>query len=198
MGATGPDPGAATDAPGDWAGVGRILRPHGLRGEVVVLPLTDFPQARFEPGSRLFVRMREEVRPFVVRTCRFHKGRPLVSFEGVETMSEAESLASAELLVPAAELMSLPPGTFYQHDLVGCLAEDAAGAVVGPVVRVDDQGGLWLVIDGHAGEVLVPFAADLCPVVDVAGKRIVLNLPDGLVELNAAKAGGAGQRDRGR
>jgi 16S rRNA processing protein RimM len=166
--------------------VGRIARPHGLRGQVIVNPETDFPAERFHPGAELFVRRAGRVEPITITTVRFQQERPVIGLNGVEDMNAAAGLAGAELRVPVERLAILPPYTYYRHDLIGCAVETKAGTVIG---RVDDVegtiGGSRLVVAAEGGgEVLVPLAAEICTVIDPAAKRIVIDPPDGLLELN--------------
>jgi 16S rRNA processing protein RimM len=176
--------------------VGRVARAHGIRGDVIVNPETDFAESRFGPG-RIVYRVRHGVvEPLTVERLRFHRVRPIVGFAGVGTMTDAEAMAGAELRVPLAALEPLPPGTFYRHDLRGCRVETRAGQPIGEVVRVEGDGGATrLVVLGPAGETLVPLAAPICPTVDVVGKRIVIDAPEGLLDLNRPTPGG---RKRGR
>jgi 16S rRNA processing protein RimM len=172
----------------DWeelALVGRIARAHGIRGQVIVNPETDFPESRFQPGAVLQVRRNGSLQALRVTTCRFHRGRPIIGLEGVETMNDAEELAGLELRVPAGELEPLPPGTFYRHDLVGCQVETAGGDAVGEVSAVEgEMGTSRLVVRSPRGEVLVPLAEAICVNIDTGARRIVIDPPEGLLDLN--------------
>ncbi len=172
----------------DMAVVGRIARAHGIRGEVVVNPDTDFPERRFHAGAALFIRRAGAVEAIRLTTARMQQGRPIVGIEGVRTMSGAEELAGCELRVPVEALEALPAGTYYHHDLAGCSVETTSGAPVGRVSSVEGApGGSRLVVEGPGGEVLIPLAADICVSIDVAARVIVVNPPDGLLELNARR-----------
>jgi 16S rRNA processing protein RimM len=168
--------------------VGRIARAHGNRGQVIVNLVTDFPDARFHAGAELFTQRGTRVEALRLTSVRFQHERPVVGIEGVDTMNDAEALAGQELRVPLERLMPLPAGTFYHHDLVGCQVETRAGAPVGVVRDVDASfGGARLVVDGAAGEVLIPLVAAICTAVDPGAKRIVIDPPDGLLDLNAGR-----------
>ena len=168
--------------------VGRIARPHGIRGQVVIDPETDFPAERFRPGAELFMRRRGESggpESMVVTTARFHKGRAVVGLEGVEDMNAARALAGSELRVPADWLTALPEATYYRHDLVGCVLETPDGEHVGTVTGVEGpMGRSRLVVATPRGEGMVPLVAELCRKVDPATKRIVVVLPEGLLDVN--------------
>ncbi len=169
----------------EMAVVGRVARPHGNRGQVIVNLDTDFPEQRFTPGAELFMKVGDAVEPITVATVRFHQDRPIIGIDGVSDMNAAERLAGTELRVPVDRLAALPQGTFYRHDLVGCQVETAAGEPVGVVAEVEGAlDGSRLVLNTPGGEVLVPLVADICRIVDPAGKRIVIDPPEGLLELN--------------
>ncbi len=166
--------------------VGRVARPHGLGGAVIVDPDTDFPRARFAEGRVVYVRDAARVTALSIKRVQAHGTRLLVAFEGVEDVERAASLAGRELRVPAAELMPLPPDTYYRHDLVGCEVRTRGGDLVGRVTAVEGpHEASRLVVRGPRGEVLVPLAASICPVVDIERRLIVIDAPEGLLELNA-------------
>ena len=165
--------------------VGRVARPHGIRGQVVVNPETDFVEERFAAGATLWTQADRRDERLVVATMRVQNGRPIVGFEGFERIEDVERLAGVELRVPAESLQKLEDGTFYQFELVGCAVETTSGARVGEVARVDGgAGGSLLAIDGPRGEILIPLAVDICVEIDVAAKRIRIDPPEGLLELN--------------
>lgn len=173
----------------DMALVGRIARAHGNRGQVIVNLETDFPERRFYPGAELFVKRGGGVEQLTLTSVRFHGGRPIVGVAGVESMDAAEALAGFELRVPADWLRPLPEGVFYRHDLVGCHVETRGGDPVGVVRDVEGTlAGSRLVVAGAGGEVLIPLASEICTAIDPAEKRIVIDPPEGLLDLNT-KAG---------
>jgi len=164
--------------------VGRIARTHGTRGDVLVNPETDFPEERFVEGRVLQLEMPGRSEPLTIASVRFHQGRPLVGFAGVETMDAAEAIIGAELKVPEAEIPPLPAGTYYRHDLVGCEVSDTKGQAIGRVTSVDGpMERSRLVIAGPRGEVMVPMVGGICVRVDPAAKVIVVDPPAGLLEL---------------
>jgi 16S rRNA processing protein RimM len=172
----------------EMALVGRIARAHGNRGHVIVDPETDFPDERFRPGSVVHIRREDVIEPLTIANVRFHRGRPIIGLAGVDTMSAAEALAGSELRVSADMLQVLPPGAFYHHDLIGCSVVTREGTLVGRVSRVEgNEAGSRLVVDGRAGEVLIPLAEHICVDVDVAGRKIVVEPPEGLLDLNTVK-----------
>lgn len=173
---------------GDWEQmlvVGRVGRPHGLRGQVVVNPDTHFAEERFVPGARLYLEQPGGPRVLEVEHARFWRGRPIVAFRGVETIEDAEALGRGELRMTLEALGPPPEGAFYHHELVGCDVVDEEGGTIGTVVKVDDTTGTSvLVVQGRGREMLIPFATEICVTIDVAARRIVVAPPPGLLELN--------------
>ena len=169
----------------DLVVVARVARPHGRRGEVILNLETDFPEQRFAPGNRLMVRRGADTETLTVRSVFFMKTRPVVGFEGFESIDDAETLAGRELRIPAGELADLPPGMYYHHDLIGCRVETSGGEAVGEVVAVEGSGeASRLVVETPRGEELVPLASEMVPLVDTRARRIVIAAPDGLLGLN--------------
>ena len=174
--------------------VGRIARPHGLRGQVVINPETDFVEERFAQGATVWTRSAGGEERLTVASLRVQNGRPIVGFEGFTRIEDVERLAGLELRVPEATLQPLQPGSYYEHQLVGCNVETLAGDVVGRVAAVEGGAGATrLVMNGPHGEILVPLAVDICVDIDVANKKIRINPPEGLLQLNEKEAGGRGQ-----
>jgi 16S rRNA processing protein RimM len=163
-----------------------VARTQGNRGEVIVNPYTDFPEERFRVGAELWLR-RPNGAPqrIAVDRMRMHLGRPVIGVVGVGTISEAEAFTDAELRIAPEEQAPLPEGTYYHHQLIGCVVELRDGTSVGRVTGVDGEAGaVRLVVKRPRAEVLIPLAQDICPVVDVAARRIVIAPPEGLLEVN--------------
>ena len=170
--------------------VGRIARPHGIRGHVIVNPETDFVDERFVDGATMWTRSDRGEEPLTISSARVQNGRPVVGFAGFASIDDVERLAGLELRVPEESLQSLENGAYYQHQLVGCNVSTVGGDRVGEVVRVDGgAGGSLLAVRGARGEVLVPLAQHICVEIDVAARRIVIDPPDGLLELNEKGSG---------
>jgi len=168
--------------------VGRIARAQGHRGQVIVDPETDFPEERFKAGSVLHIRPRGAIEALTIEAVRFHRGRPVLQLAGVDTMNAAEALAGAELRVDVSALQPLPPGSFYRHDLVGCAVDTKDGRHLGEVSAVEGEStGSRLVIKSGGAEILIPLVEGICVSVDTAGRRIVVEPPEGLVELNVTR-----------
>lgn len=169
--------------------VGRVVRPHGVRGEMVVAVLSDVP-GRFAPGNKLLM-AREEggpAEPVVVESERPHKGGAVIRLAGVEDRDRVEELRGRWLEVERSEVPPAPPGTYYHFELLGCRCFDG-GRELGEVVDLaEDGGGLLLIVADGERRVPVPFVGSFLREIDVVGGRIELDLPPGLVEACASRS----------
>ncbi|HYN74888.1 MAG TPA: ribosome maturation factor RimM [Candidatus Limnocylindria bacterium] len=164
--------------------VGRIGRAHGIHGLVSVDVRTDEPDRRFTAGAVLLTDP-DSVGPLTVVEARMHSGRLLLQLDGIEDRTAAESLRGTELLVDVdPDELPTEPEEWYDHQLVGLRAVDAAGTTYGSVTEVVHlpMQDLLAVTDDSGGEVLVPFVAAIVTWVDLAGGRVVLDPPGGLFE----------------
>ena len=172
-----------------WVILARLVRPQGRIGEVLADILTDFPE-RFAERKRLFLvsseTSREPVREVALERHWLHKGRVVLKFAGVDSISDAEALRGLLVAVPASERAELTDGSVYIGDLIGCGVFDVnAAKPVGVVADVDREAGLLEVKTPGGEEALVPFAKAYQVRMDVAGKRIEMRLPEGLLDINA-------------
>jgi 16S rRNA processing protein RimM len=170
--------------------VGRIGRPHGVRGAVVVGVRTDEPELRFARGSRLDTDP-VGVGPLTVAATRWHSGELLVRFAEISDRTAAAELGGTWLLVDSATLAALDdPDEFRDGDLVGLSVRTVDGTVVGTVADVLHHGQDVLAIDpaagGPGGQILVPFVKAIVPEVDIPGGVLVIDPPEGLLNLEDA------------
>jgi 16S rRNA processing protein RimM len=168
--------------------VGRVVRAHGVTGEIVVEIRTDDPDIRFARGSSLRgkpSRGGPESR-YVIDSVRDHGGRLLVRLEGVADRNAADALRGTVFLVDSADLPPIEdPDEFYDHQLEGLQVVTTAGAAVGSVAEVlHTAAGELLSVRSDEGEVLVPFVSAIVTSVSLADQTIVIDPPDGLLELS--------------
>ncbi|WP_127497254.1 ribosome maturation factor RimM [Actinoplanes solisilvae] len=184
--------------------VGQIGKPHGIRGEVSVVVRTDEPEERFVPGSVFVTEVprdrrvstgpsavagtaRYEVpKQLVLESIRWHQGRGIAVFENIYDRNVAEELRGVFLQVDSSELTPPDdPDEFHDHQLVGLRVESADGTVHGTVQRIDHAPSSDLIVLKKAagGTALIPFVSAMVPTVDVAGGKIVVDLPEGLLDL---------------
>ena len=168
-----------------WLAVGRVRRPHGVKGEVSVETVTDFPE-RLAPGVEVGFGQESPEFHKVVHTVRFHKGGWLVSFVDIRDRSEVEGWRGLWVFLPAQERSQLPENYYYEHELVGCRCRRADGTTLGEVTNLQTgRGGALLVVAADRGEVLVPFVSPIVVKVDLAACTVVLDPPRGLFDGDA-------------
>lgn len=163
--------------------VGRVLRPHGMRGAVVVEVESDEP-SRFEPGSTLLVdRGALNPEPAVINSASWHRGRLLLELEGCSSLPQAESLRGCELVIPTRDAGPLGEGEYWAHDFLGLTVKNGAGDVLGEVVDMASSTAqdAMVVRDQEGLEFLVPLIGQFVLEVDVEGGWIEVSLPRGLV-----------------
>jgi 16S rRNA processing protein RimM len=166
--------------------VGRIGKPQGIRGEVTVEVRTDAPEIRFASGSVLLTDPGDRG-PLTVESTRDQNGRLMVAFAGFSDRNQAETLRNTLLQVEATDVPpSEDPDEFHDTQLIGMTADLVDGSRLGEVTDVLHlpHGDVLVVSrpDG-AGEVLVPFVLAMVPEVDVPGGRLVVDPPEGLLDL---------------
>ena len=160
----------------DWIEVGRIVRAHGLRGEVRIVPSTDNPE-RFAQGSVVYVGPPGgELRSIEVTGIRGEATLPIVAFVGLQTRGDAEALRGLVLWVPGAELPALEEGEFYPFELEGLDVRTPAGVAIGRVEELLDAPAnevlVVRMVDGR--QVLLPFVEAAVPEVDVEEGYLVV------------------------
>jgi 16S rRNA processing protein RimM len=170
--------------------VGRIGRPHGIRGDVMVEVRTDDPELRFAPGSVLATEPAADG-PLTIAGLRWHSGRLLLHFAGFDDRDHAEDLRGIMLVVDSGDLEDTgDPDEFRDHELIGLSVLTRAGEPVGQVADILHHGQDLLVIKGdgarQGAEILVPFVAPLVPEIDVAAGRLVIDPPPGLLDPDSA------------
>ncbi len=167
--------------------VGRVVKAHGIAGEVVVDVRTDEPFERFTPGTSLRTRARDKTeRTYVVGSVREHGGRLLVRLDGVIDRDGADALRGSLFVVDTAQLPPIEdPDEFYDHQLEGMTVSTSDGQHLGAVSEVlhTGAGELLAVRDDQRREVLVPFVSAIVVSVSLADNAIVVDPPDGLLDL---------------
>ena len=163
--------------PPDWLYVGRITAPFGVTGELRVMLDTEFPERLTE--RPLFVG--QEHRQMIVEGLRQHGREALLKLSGVNTLDAADRLRGQELFVALADAAPLPAGRFYPHQIVGLAVWTADGDHYGIVSDVLSRPANDIYVVRHAGkEVLVPAIEDVVKAIDVAARRMVIEVVPGL------------------
>lgn len=163
----------------EWVTVALLGKTRGNRGELTAFSLSSKPE-RFENLREVYLFGSGE--KYEVEETWFHLRTLIFKFRGVDTISDAEKLVGAEVRVPLSERAPLEAGEYYESDLIGCeVFERSTGESLGRVSALQDGGGAGLL---EVGELLIPFSKAICVEIDPAAKRITVELPEGLKDLN--------------
>ncbi|MBX5493698.1 MAG: 16S rRNA processing protein RimM [Bryobacteraceae bacterium] len=177
----------------EWVAVARLGKTRGLRGELFARGFSS-REDRYQELRHVFLFGRDGQplgeSPFEVERVWWHQGRLIFKFRGIDTIRDAEPLQGADVCIPLSERPVLPEGEYYQSDIIGCeVFERETEESLGRVTDWLEYGGpVLLQVEeperkGH-GELLIPLVREICVEIDVAAKRIVVDLPEGLKELN--------------
>ena len=164
-----------------FVAIGRIVQPHGVRGEVSVEVLTDFPE-RFDTIEVVYLGSASEAEARRVKATRWHQERVLLSFEGCVDRTAAEGLRGLLVQIPIEEAMPLSEGEYYTHDLIGLDVVTVEGEGLGQISDILFTGAndVYVVV-GPRGQILLPAIADVVERVDLTAGQVVVRLMDGLV-----------------
>jgi len=165
----------------EWVTIALVGRARGIRGELTAIALSK-PE-RYQSLREVFLfpgGARREI-----ESAWFHDHKLILKFRGVDTMSDAEPLSGSEVRVPREQRIQLEPGEYFESDLIGCeVVERDGGASLGRVTALQEGGSAGL-LELQSG-LLIPFAREICVSIDPDARRIVVELPEGLKELNQA------------
>ncbi len=164
--------------------VGRIVKKYSFKGEVLVKLDTDDPE-QFLKMESVFVDNNKNLIPFFIEQLSLHKSSLLrIKFEEVDTEADAEALLRKELYLPLNLLPQLSGNKFYYHEIIGFSAIDVNFGELGEIIGVNDSTAQHLLqIDHNGKEILMPINDDIIKEVDRTNKQMVLEAPDGLIEL---------------
>ncbi len=164
--------------------VAKVIKPQGNKGEVAAELLTDFPE-RFHHLKKVYLQKNDHSPfPLGLEAFWFHRQRIVLKFSGIDDIGAAEGLRGHEVRIEREHLLALPPGSYYQFDLIDCVARDSRGRMLGRVTEVLEVGGNYLLnLRRDRKELLVPFAKDIVRRVDLSKKELICELPPGLEEL---------------
>lgn len=157
--------------------VGRILTPWGIRGEVKVEVLTDFPE-RFAPRKIVYLNNR----PLEIERCHPHKQHMVVKLATIDNIEAAENLRGQELTIPGSELHALPEGQYYTFQLIGLKVVTTEGKTLGRVtdIMLTASNDVYIV-EGKPGEILIPAIEDVVKSIDLKKGKMVIEAIDGLL-----------------
>jgi|TARA_B100000745_G_C20132623_1_gene388152 16S rRNA processing protein RimM len=170
--------------------VGHIVKPHGIKGEFLVLPLTDHPQSTYRPGVVLHLGSVDSANPdpglpdLKLEQVRPYRNGYIASAGGITDRNDAERLRGHYLFREVSALEPLGDGEFFYHQLLGMKVQTNIGTVVGEVTEVYElDPNDILCVQGHEGEIMIPFSKEIVLQVNADEKCIVIDPPDGLLDL---------------
>jgi 16S rRNA processing protein RimM len=173
------------DAESGWVAIAQLGKTRGNRGEVTAVALSSKPE-RYQALQEVFLYAPDGSaggQKYEIESTWFHGGTLVFKFRGVDTISDAELLYGREVRIPVSQRTTLDEGEYFQSDLIGCeVVDKRTGESMGRVTAWDEGGGAGLlVVDNN---LLIPFARSICVEIDPAAKRIAVELPEGLKDLN--------------
>ncbi|WP_242361308.1 ribosome maturation factor RimM [Limosilactobacillus antri] len=162
--------------------VGKIVNTHGIRGEVRVLPTTDFVKERFAPQQKLYLQEAGDPLELTVEGARQHKGFILVKFAGYDNINVVEGFRGHELMVSAADQQPLADGQYYYHQIIGLTVKTVAGEELGRIKEILAPGAndVWVVERPGKADLLLPVIDDVVKQVDLDNGQVLVELMEGL------------------
>ncbi len=156
--------------------VGIVLKPHGLKGELKVKPLTDDP-ARFDRLERVYVKQADGYKEFPIASTRYHKGFVYLKLSGVDSVEAASTLRNQYFWIPRSEAIALPEGSYFIGDLVGSSVKTIQGDLLGTLTDVIQTGSNDVyVVKGKKGEVLIPALKEVVKDIDIEAGLVTVDL----------------------
>ncbi|CAM4307546.1 16S rRNA processing protein RimM [Erysipelothrix inopinata] len=160
--------------------IGIIQKPFGIRGEVKIMPKTDFVKERFAKGNHIMMELNGKSYPFVIESMRNHKGSVLVKFEGLDTLNDVEHFHQGELFISKEMMHELPEDEYYFSDLEDChvFSNNIELGIVSEVM--DTPAHPILRVKAEDRDILIPFVEKFIAGVDIDEKRIDVDWMEGL------------------
>ena len=167
----------------DLVALGRVVRSQGRDGRLK-LRLREKGPTGFA-GKRVYLGSDDEFEPFEVESLTIDRNVPILKLKGIDTLAAADALAGREIYAAEADFGGLEGGRFYDFELIGCRVRTRDGAEIGAVTALLEAGGpVLLVVRRGDEDVYVPFTEAICVKVDPAAREVVIDPPEGLLDLN--------------
>ncbi|RRK11059.1 ribosome maturation factor RimM [Lactiplantibacillus garii] len=173
----------------DYYRIGTLVNTHGIRGEVKVVVITDFPEKRFKAGQQVTLFKSPDSTtngvPLVINKSRQQKGLFFLTFKGLDNINDVEQYKGWTIMVAADELHALPEGEYYYHQIVGLTVVTTAGETLGKIKEILSPGAndVWVVQRGHGqSDVLLPKIPQVIKKVDLDAGVVTVELMEGLID----------------
>lgn len=162
--------------------VGKIVNTHGIRGEVRVIPTTDFVEERFAPKAKLYIEMPDENQEVTVQSARPHKGMMIVKFSGFDNINDVEKFRNHQLLVSEEDQEPLEDGAYYYHQIIGLKVKTVDGRELGTIKEILSSGAndVWVVQRPNQKDLLLPKIDDVVKDVNLDDGVVTVELMEGL------------------
>lgn len=166
-----------------WLDIGTITKPHGLHGEVRVMPQTDFVNERFADGQTVYLETNGHIQALTVAKYRWNKQFLLVSFVGYDSVEAVDQWRQATLKITYDHLSPLEGDDYYFHEIIGCQVYDEDQQRLGTITNIMQTGAndVWVMKDHQGKEQLIPYIHDVVRDVDVTGNTITIHVMEGLL-----------------
>lgn len=164
--------------------IGKIINTHGVQGEVKVKQLTDFVE-RFYEGNKVYIQNESgDYDRLTIESFRIHKQFILLSFESLQSLSDAEKMKNAYLYIKDNQLTPLEEGEYYYHEIIGCTVKTNDGQYIGEVDHILSPGAndVWVVHNKDGNEFLIPYIEPVVKRVDIDHKTIYIEPMEGLLD----------------
>lgn len=162
--------------------VGQVLKPQGIKGEIKVKYISPDPK-RFKTLKKIFVK-KEKLESYLIESVRISDKFVFLKLFGINNREDSESLRGCDLLIEKENLVKLLPNEYFVHDLIGCQIVTEDEIILGEVIDISQisSNDIYVVKDGKGNELLIPAIREVIKQVDIANKRIVIHLLEGLLD----------------
>ena len=167
---------------GSYYHVGKIVNTHGIRGELRVVPITDFVEDRFRSGTHLVIENQAGNWPVTVEKARPHKGMELVKFAEYDNINDVEAFRNCYLSIAADQIKPLDDGRYYYHQIIGLDVKTIEGRQLGKIKEIMSPGAndVWVVERAGQSDLLLPAIPDVIKKVDLDNQEVIVELLEGL------------------
>jgi len=167
----------------DYYNIGKIAKPHGLKGEVTVLLRPDLPND-IRSIDVIFIRMNDQMVPHFIKSASVTGNKAYLQFDEIDTLDDAETIAKHELFLPKSIRPKSKNGEFYDDEVVGFTVEDKSLGVLGAIREIIQSGAQRLIlINFQSKDLLIPINGPFIKKINKTGKKMTVELPDGYLEL---------------
>lgn len=165
-----------------YLAIGRVVKAHGVRGEISVAVLTDFPE-RFDTTERVYLGNEFEAEAYQLKKFRWHKKNVLLTLDGIDDRDQAERLRGLFVQIPIEDVAPLPEGDFYVYELIGLQIVSTDNQVLGTLINILETGAndVYVVETPNKSQILLPAIPDVVREIDADAGKITVELIDGLI-----------------